>query len=197
MISLKHIPNILSVSRLVASTSALYFAFADEEKIFSILVVYSLLTDLLDGIIARKFNWQTKFGAQLDSLADMVTFFVAVVGLYFFKFDDFAPRPWPLLTLMAFYILAYVIPFIKFRTFASLHLLSGKITAYMLGFFFFILFTFGFYPILYYICTGWGIAGFIESITIHLLSDRPLSNARGLYWILKDKQLTKKNKTTR
>src|SRR5438874_1779022 len=46
-------------------------------EVAAILVFVAMVFDALDGSIARLTNQATPFGAQLDSMADMVTFGVA------------------------------------------------------------------------------------------------------------------------
>jgi CDP-diacylglycerol--serine O-phosphatidyltransferase len=40
----------------------------------SLLILIALFFDFMDGLIARKFNLESKLGAQLDSLADLISF---------------------------------------------------------------------------------------------------------------------------
>src|SRR5699024_9428015 len=37
------------------------------------IIVFSGITDLLDGFLARSFNWQSRLGELLDPLADKLT----------------------------------------------------------------------------------------------------------------------------
>lgn len=43
------------------------FAFAGQFQLATALVVFAALIDGLDGLIARRFNAQSQFGAELDS----------------------------------------------------------------------------------------------------------------------------------
>ncbi len=49
----------------------------------SVLLLFSMLFDTLDGYLARKLNAQSDLGKELDSLADLVSFGVAPAYLYF------------------------------------------------------------------------------------------------------------------
>ena len=81
----KNIPNILTVSRIIAmivfvilATLADYPFFQNKNYIFGIrltayvLAVFAGLTDLLDGYLARKYNQVSDFGALMDPLADKI-----------------------------------------------------------------------------------------------------------------------------
>ncbi len=74
---LRQIPNILTALRFPLTAVFLYgFLQPEGEIVWQIIGILSFmlsaLTDLLDGIIARKMNSVTKIGAFLDPLADKV-----------------------------------------------------------------------------------------------------------------------------
>ena len=50
----------------------------------SFLILITLFFDFSDGLIARKFNLESKLGAQLDSLADLISFGL-VPGIIMYK----------------------------------------------------------------------------------------------------------------
>ena len=66
----------------------LYFAFSGQEKLFAIFIVINLVTDWLDGHIARWFKMETELGAKLDAFADNFTYVEVFIGLFLFKMDD-------------------------------------------------------------------------------------------------------------
>lgn len=181
------VPNILSFYRIVAFPAILYFALAHWEKTFVTLLVINLVTDILDGFIARRFNMETELGARLDSIADVGTYILAITGIFVFKAHDFAPYLSSFYWFLFLFLAANVLSLIKFGRFPSLHLYSWKIGGYIQGFFFFVLFVFGFYPAFYYFMITWGILAFSEHILIQLLIDKMRSNQKGLYWVLKNR----------
>lgn len=71
------IPNLLSYFRILMLPVFLYLYFhADTTRDYVVafaLLVISMMTDLVDGWIARKFNMITDFGKLLDPLADKLT----------------------------------------------------------------------------------------------------------------------------
>ncbi len=180
-----NIPNILSGYRLLSFPWVLYLALSHQEQLFAGFLIFNLFTDILDGFIARRFNLQTEFGARLDSIADSGTYILAILGIFIFKAAEFAPH------LLSFYIFIGVfsasisVSLIKFGRMPSLHLYSSKIGGYLQGFFFFILFAFGFHTVFYYIMITWGILSFTEHIAVQMLLPEMRSNAKGLYWVLK------------
>ena len=70
---LKYIPNILTVLRFFLIPFAIKFLIDDQYLLAIGIITLSGLTDVLDGAIARKFNFVTNFGKLVDPLADKVT----------------------------------------------------------------------------------------------------------------------------
>ena len=182
-----NIPNILSLYRIVAFPFGLFFLFNHYEQWFVWLICINLITDILDGWIARTFNMQTEIGARIDSLADMGTYILALSGVFVFKYVEFEPHFLSFGIFIGLFIASYVFSLIKFGRFPSLHLYSNKIGGYIQGFFFFTLFVFDFYTPFYYFMVTWGIASFTEHLIIQMVIKEMKSNAKGLYWILKER----------
>lgn len=188
------IPNLLGFYRLFMFPVILYFIITGKENLFAIFLVINLLTDVADGIIARKFNMVTEFGAKLDSLADNFTYLLGFIGLIVFKIDDFMPHIISFVIWCVLMISVVLVQLIKFKGFTSFHLYSFKIGGYIQGAFFIVLFTYGFIIPFYYFMVIWGILASIEHISIQLIIAELRSNAKGLYWVLKDRK--KKAKST-
>ena len=66
----KYIPNILSVIRLMLVGVFVYCYFNINVYIALGVFILAGVTDVLDGILARKFNWITNLGKILDPIAD-------------------------------------------------------------------------------------------------------------------------------
>jgi len=180
-----NIPNLLSFYRLLVFPVILYFVYTGDQKLFSVFLCISLVTDILDGLIARLFKLQTNFGAKLDSIADLGTFILAFCGVFKFKWAEFSRYEALIDIFLAAYILPYAVSVLRFRLFPSLHLYSVKIGAYIQGIFFFVLFFSGFYTWLFITAMCWGICSYLEETIIILLIPELVSDCRGLYWIRK------------
>lgn len=89
------LPNIFSLAGLLCAVVGIYFAFRGSFHLAIIGVLWAVLFDWTDGIVARKIPGRTDqdgaFGAQLDSLIDIVSFgvFPAFFLLSYGKFN-----PW-------------------------------------------------------------------------------------------------------
>ena len=70
---MKIFPNILSALRIIIAPILLYLAWFGHKNYFIIFLIISLLSDAIDGFIARKLELTTKAGAKLDSVGDMTT----------------------------------------------------------------------------------------------------------------------------
>ena len=69
----KHVPNILTIIRFLLIPVLIYYAIKDDYVATIIILTISGITDILDGYIARKFNFITDFGKLMDPLADKAT----------------------------------------------------------------------------------------------------------------------------
>ncbi len=67
-----NIPNILTLFRIILIPIAVVFVLDDKLTTGFVIYITACLTDVLDGIIARKFNMVTDAGKFLDPLADKV-----------------------------------------------------------------------------------------------------------------------------
>lgn len=79
-----NIPNSLSVLRIFMVPAFIYFFFSNTGNsmtISFIIVLFAGFTDVLDGVIARKFNLVTKIGIVLDPLADKMMLLTVLVSM--------------------------------------------------------------------------------------------------------------------
>lgn len=180
------IPNILSLYRLLSFPFVLALVLMDYRQAFVILLSINLVTDILDGFIARTFNQKTEIGSRLDSMADLGTYILAVAGILQFEWPMVQDYGLPLGIFVALYFTGVAITFVRFGRLSGLHNYSFKITGYLQGSFFFVLFNFGFYAWYFWIMIIVGMIAALEDIVILLILPEPRSNVKGLYWVLKD-----------
>lgn len=185
------IPNLITSYRLLAVPLILYFIFTGNEKMFAIFLIISLLTDILDGVIARLFHMETEIGAKLDSFADNFNYLLAFTGMIVFKMDDLRPHLPSFYLFIGMMVLTVIVSLIKFRKFPSFHLYITKIGGYIQGAFIIVLFTLGFYAPFYYFVIIWAIIGAIEHIVIQMVIPEMRSNVKGLYWVLRERKAEK------
>lgn len=69
----KHVPNILTIIRFLLIPLLIIVALQGNYIATIIVLTISGITDILDGYIARRFNYITNFGKLMDPLADKAT----------------------------------------------------------------------------------------------------------------------------
>ncbi len=71
------LPNLLTTTALFSGFFAIISAMEGRFEQAAIAILIAMVFDGLDGRVARLTNTQSKFGAEYDSLADMVSFGLA------------------------------------------------------------------------------------------------------------------------
>jgi len=122
---MKHIPNALSVTRIVLSP--LMFLVFRSPLWFILVYTVAGLTDVADGYLARKYHWESRAGVILEMIADPLFFIVAVfAGILATSFT----LTRPIIICMAAVVLLRVVNILyakrKFNTWNMMHLYSLK-----------------------------------------------------------------------
>lgn len=185
-----NLPNIISVLRMISIPFMLFFIFSENEMIFKWILFFSLISDILDGFIARVFKLQTELGASLDAMADLGMYCCAVLGLFIFKIV-FLKNYWIEISIVfGFFIIARILTFIRYKKiFNSFHSYLSKVMAYVQGVFIMILFLIDFKWYFFYPAIIIGIISNIEECILLFLLKKDEINVKGLYWILKKRKL--------
>ena len=189
------IPNFLSLYRLLAFPGILYLIVARKESLFGVFLVINLVTDILDGFLARILKQRTELGARLDSAADDLTYTLAIIGIFVFKQEVMIPHLESFIIFVIFLVLPILLSLIKFGRLPSFHLYSTKVGGYVEGFFFILLFTGHFFEPFYYFMVIWGILASLEHIAIQAILPEMRSDVRGLLWVLKEEDMRQKDKS--
>ncbi|MGA3341337.1 MAG: phosphatidylcholine/phosphatidylserine synthase [Methylocella sp.] len=89
------VPNLITLLALCMGLTAIRFAIEGQFEIAVVAVIVAAILDGLDGRIARVLRGTTRFGAELDSLADFVDFGVApALILYFWGLHEMKSFGW-------------------------------------------------------------------------------------------------------
>lgn len=89
------VPNLVTVLAICAGLSGIRLAFEGRFEIAVIMVLLAAFLDGVDGRLARALKATSKFGVQMDSLADIVNFGVApALVLYFYLLHFAKPFGW-------------------------------------------------------------------------------------------------------
>lgn len=185
------IPNYFTFFRYISAPFIIWFIVSGKETLFLIFIILNLITDAMDGMLARLLHQETVFGARMDSVADKITYALAIIGLFVFKFQEMEPYLVSFLSFVVLGVIAQVQSFIKFGKISSLHTYAVKLGGYLQGTFFFTLFVFGFIPVIYYVMIICAILSVIEMIVIQMIVKEMTPNQKGLYWVLKSRNNNK------
>ncbi|MDO6444024.1 CDP-alcohol phosphatidyltransferase family protein [Marinobacter sp. 2_MG-2023] len=75
------IPNVLTFVRILMIAPFARALFVQEYRIALMIFAVASITDGLDGFLARRFNWRSRFGAVADPLADKALLITAYLVL--------------------------------------------------------------------------------------------------------------------
>lgn len=183
---LRNIPNILSGWRLLSFPVLIYFIFTDNRSAFILLLSINLITDILDGLIARIFKLQTNFGARLDSLADMGTYIAAFTAFIVLEWPFVSSKAVAFSVLIIMWILPQLISIIRFRKPPHFHLWSNKFAGYVQGIFIFTYFNWGNSEIYFWIMWNISILAFLEELIVAVRIPKLRSDLKGIYWMMRE-----------
>ncbi len=89
------LPNLITLLALCAGLTAMRMAVESNIQLALAAIVFAALLDGVDGRIARMLKGTSRFGAELDSLADFVNFGVApALILYFWGLHELKSAGW-------------------------------------------------------------------------------------------------------
>jgi CDP-diacylglycerol---serine O-phosphatidyltransferase len=70
-------PNLITLSSMIFGLVSLYSAHTGNASLAAWMIIYAVLTDRLDGLVARAMKATSELGMQLDSFADFLNFGIA------------------------------------------------------------------------------------------------------------------------
>ena len=102
--NLHWLPNALTVGRILAVPPLVLLLLAEAYHWALAVAVFAGLSDLLDGWLARRFDWQTRFGSLADPAADKLLMMASYLTLAWLSY-----LPWWLVALVILRDLVIVI----------------------------------------------------------------------------------------
>lgn len=183
---LKNIPNLLSGWRLLTFPVLLYFIFTGKRDAFILLLSVNLITDILDGLIARLFRLQTNFGARLDSMADMGTYIAAFTAFVVLEWTFVSEHAVAFSVLMVMWVVPQLVAVIRFGRPPHFHLWSNKIAGYVQGIFIFTYFNWGTTDAFFLTMCSISLLAFSEELLVAIRIPRLRSDVKGIYWMMKE-----------
>lgn len=164
-----HTPLALTGTRALLAPFMVLFAIASpSELLFGFFLVTAFLSDVFDGVIARRLGVATPALRRLDSIADSIFYICAMFAAWYLHEKQVREYLTPLVILLVLELTRYAFDYGKFRREASYHMWSSK--AWGLALFF------GFFSLLALGKGGWpvavavyiGIAADLEGLAISM-----------------------------
>ncbi|MBB3591872.1 CDP-diacylglycerol--serine O-phosphatidyltransferase [Rhizobium sp. BK529] len=89
------VPNLITILAICAGLTGIRLAFESRYELAVAMVLVAAFLDGVDGRVARLMKATSKFGAQMDSLADIVNFGVApALVVYVYALDEARSLGW-------------------------------------------------------------------------------------------------------
>lgn len=126
---MKRIPFLLIYSRILIAICIIIIAFflpGDHSFFIAILIVLGLLTDVFDGIIARKLGVATNSLRVWDSNVDVFFWLSVFVSVFYMKFDIVKPILFMIYIVAGLEVLTYLVCFVKFKKTIATHTYLAK-----------------------------------------------------------------------
>ncbi len=180
----RNAPNIISSARLCSTVVLLACVLLHRVEIFKWLLLACLLSDIVDGLIARTFHLTSKLGASLDSLADVATMFLAMLGTLVFQRRFVAEHSPGLLLVMSFYVAEIIASLWRYGRVSSFHTVLARIAAFMAGVFVMSLFIWGYQDWLFQRMVMIYVVALSEEMLLIYLLPEWRSDVGGVYRLL-------------
>jgi cardiolipin synthase (CMP-forming) len=184
----RNLPNAISIARLCATAVMLGSLLLHRVEIFRWLLLACLVSDFLDGWVARTFHLTSKLGAALDSVADVLTLSLAAAGLVVFERTFVSQHYRGLLLVVGLFAAEVVASLVRYGRPSSFHTLLAHVSAYLMGAFLISIFFWGYHGWLFYPALAVCLAELVEEMALICLLPQWRSDVGGIYRLLKQPQ---------
>lgn len=165
-------PNAITVARLASVPVLAWMASRQMGGPFVVLLAAALLSDVLDGWVARKLNAVSAIGTTLDSLADILLVMVIVYAIWPLHPEVYTGHGWVIFAVVVLWAVAHAASFWRYGRLASFHTRLIRTGIFAFSLFALVLFAFGFVPWLLYLAAFICALGAVEHfIMLYLLPE--------------------------
>lgn len=185
---LRHVPNALSAARIAAAPVLVVLAAGEHLALFTWVLVPALLSDSFDGLIARAFGLESRLGAQLDSIGDVLLLLASVFGIWVFHAQILEEHALMAGLALGLALLEYLVALMRYGRLSSFHTYASKVVGYLLGIFVGVLFVFGFEPWLFHTTLSLSILASCEEYVLLALLPEWRADVRGVWWVLRERR---------
>jgi phosphatidylglycerophosphate synthase len=174
-------PNLLSMLRIALVPVLWVVALLRLPVVVGIGWAVAALTDVLDGIWARRARRTSAFGSRLDSVADHLLS-ASGVGWILLLRPEFVREHWlPLAGWLLLAVISLATGWVRFRQLGGLHLYSAKAAGFVAPLFGISLLVLGAWSTtVFYLVLGITVLATVEFLLAALTIDRPDESAGSL-----------------
>jgi len=181
------LPNLLSASRLVAAPVLLLLALQGHREAFLWLLAVAFFTDAIDGTLARLTGQASRFGAMLDSWADVAVYAAVAVSMLLLWPELVRREGLAFGAVVASFVVPALVGLVRFRRFTSYHtrLVKLAVAATAAGLFLLLL-DLAAWP--FRIAAVLAVLAALEEVVITLLLAEERSNVSSLLEVLRTRR---------
>ncbi|MDG2305438.1 MAG: CDP-alcohol phosphatidyltransferase family protein [Candidatus Binatia bacterium] len=130
---LSTIPNALSTFRLAATPVLLILAWLGETALFLTLFAIALASDVLDGMLARRWKMESELGARLDQWADFAVWASFPLAAWWLWPEILVREAGYVILAVTCLLLPTFVGFLKYREVPGYHTWFAKTSAVAMG----------------------------------------------------------------
>ena len=188
-----NIPNILSMFRIIAAPFLLLTGWLQMPTLFFILFGLMLLSDALDGILARMLHQTSELGARLDSYGDILTYLTTPLAVWWLWPNLVKEELYYIIAAISIYILPAIFALLKFGKLSSYHTWITKISAVFMSVGVVVLLGFE-HNLLFRAAVYFLLIEMVENIIITFILPQQKTNIHSVWhaWRERDKERRKK-----
>ena len=168
----KYIPISLIFFRLILAPTilGLVYLLREDSKLLVIVLMYlGLLSDIFDGIIARRLNLQTQKLRRFDSQTDMIFWVSIGVSTWLLFPNLISENKLPIISIFIMEGMCYLISIVKFGKETCTHAFLSKLFGIALLIAFTSLIGFNYAGLPFFIAITFGIISHVDRILITLI----------------------------
>jgi cardiolipin synthase len=179
--SIKSLPDILSCTRLLLVPVVLALALSNLPFYAGAALLAAGLTDVLDGIIARRLNIATAYGSRLDSIADTLMEITAAAAVLILKPEILTGHALILGAWIAIEVSSVLLGWIKFGRIANLHLYLTKAAGVVAYAFVIYTLVIGYSEAFFYAAVTLLIVSSLECLVLQIFAPRVDEHMKSIY----------------
>ena len=179
-----NLPNLVSLIRILMAPVLFYLAISQQPHWFIGVLLFAVLTDVLDGFLARTLNQITEMGSHLDSWGDFVIYNTMAICAWILWPEILQRELVYFIVIVLSFTLPALIGYLKFHQFTSYHTWGVKLAVVITVTGYILLFT-GLLDWPFRIAAVFCLYAAIEEIAITLLIHHEHVDVRSVWQALK------------